>query len=309
MALCFIHNKHVFYKLTDFALIFTLLFLCVLPASSQSGKLNVIIIGAHPDDPDGMAAGTAALWVSAGANVMMVSLTNGDAGHQSIPSDELAKIRREEARMSGQVIGIRYITLDNHDGKLMPTYENREQVIRLIREHNADVVVSPRPYDYHPDHRNTGQLVMDAAYMVTVPKILPEVPILKKNPLFLWASDRFEHPQPFEADVVVPIDDVLETKIDMLDKHKSQYYDWLPFNRGELDQVPKDPAQRRKWLADKFKRQATGAFLYRDKLVELFGERRASRAKYVEAFEDSQYGSPLTKENLGFYFPFLKVEK
>ena len=105
--------------------------------------------------------------------------------------DKLAKIRREEARKAGEVIGVRYITLDNHDGQLMPTYENRLQVIKLIREQKADIVIFPRPYDYHPDHRYTGVLVLDAAYMVTVPRILPEVPFLEKNPMFLFTSDGF----------------------------------------------------------------------------------------------------------------------
>jgi Uncharacterized proteins, LmbE homologs len=177
----------------------------------QDQKLHVIIIGAHPDDPDG-AGGVAYKWAQLGYDVMMVSLTNGDAGHQSIPAEKLAKIRREEARKAGEVIGVKYITLDNHDGQLMPTYENRLQVIRLIREQKADIVIFPRPYDYHPDHRYTGVLVLDAAYMVTVPTILPEVPFLKKNPMFLFMSDGFQHPEPFKADVAIDIDDVIEKK-------------------------------------------------------------------------------------------------
>ena len=110
----------------------------------QNDKLHVIIIGAHPDDPD-KVGGSAYKWAKAGHDVMMVSLTNGDAGHQTYSSEELAKIRREEARRAGEVIGVKYITLDNHDGQLMPTYENRLQVIKLIREHIADLVIFPRP--------------------------------------------------------------------------------------------------------------------------------------------------------------------
>jgi LmbE family N-acetylglucosaminyl deacetylase len=134
--------------------------------AGQSNKLHIIIIGAHPDDPDEVG-GTAYKWAQAGHDVLMVSLTNGDAGHQTLSSEVLAKTRREEARRAGEVIGVRYITLDNHDGQLMPTYENRLQVIRLIREQKADIVIFPRPYYYHPDHRYTGTLVLDAAYMVT----------------------------------------------------------------------------------------------------------------------------------------------
>jgi len=271
--------------------------------SDQAGKkLHIIIIGAHPDDPD-KVAGTAYKWAQLGHDVLMVSLTNGDAGHQSIPPDELAKIRREEARRAGEVIGVRYITLDNHDGQLMPTYENRLQVIRLIREQKADIVIFPRPYDYHPDHRYTGVLVLDAAYMVTVPRILPEVPFLEKNPMFLFMSDGFVHPEPFKADVAVAIDDVMEKKLDMYHQHTSQMYEWLPFNRGELDKVPVGDKERRAWLG-KTRIAGSSAEPYREKLIELYGAEKGSKVRYCEAFQDSGYGTRLTKENMKRYFPF-----
>ncbi len=271
---------------------------------NQNHKLHIIIIGAHPDDAE-EAGGVAYKWAKAGNDVLLVSLTNGDAGHQSIPAEKLAKIRREEARKAGEVIGVRYITLDNHDGQLMPTYENRLQVIRLIREQKADIVIFPRPYDYHPDHRYTGVLVLDAAYMVTVPTILPSVPYLKKNPMFLFMSDRFLHPEPFKADVAIDIDDVIEKKMDMYHQHTSQMYEWLPFNQGILDQVPKSDADRRKWLGETRKGESD-ATPYRDKLIEIYGPEKGAEIKYCEAFEDSGYGAKLTKENLTYYFPFLK---
>jgi len=272
----------------------------------QPQKLHIIIIGAHPDDADG-AGGIAYKWAQMGNDVLLVSLTNGDAGHQSIKASELARIRREEARKAGEVIGVRYITLDNHDGQLMPTYENRLQVIKLIREQKADIVIFPRPYDYHPDHRYTGVLVLDAAYMVTVPTILPEVPYLKKNPMFLFMSDEFIHPEAFKADVAIDIDDVIEKKMDMYHQHKSQMYEWLPFNQGILDQVPASDADRRKWLGEKRKGDSD-ATPYRDKLIEIYGPERGTKIKYCEAFEDSGYGAKLTRENLLYYFPFLKKQ-
>lgn len=272
----------------------------------QNDKLHIIIIGAHPDDPD-KVGGTAYKWAQLGHDVLMVSLTNGDAGHQSLPSDELARVRREEARRAGEVIGVRYITLDNHDGQLMPTYENRLEVIKLIREQKADLVIFPRPYDYHPDHRYTGTLVLDAAYMVTVPKILPEVRHLDRNPVFLYMSDGFIHPEPFVPDVVVAVDDVIEKKIDMYHQHTSQMYEWLPFNRGNLDEVPATDKERREWLA-KSRMGRSDADPYRDKLIEIYGEEKGKAVKYCEAFQDSGYGTRLTKQNMYYYFPFLKEE-
>jgi LmbE family N-acetylglucosaminyl deacetylase len=270
----------------------------------QENKMHIIIIGAHPDDPD-KAGGTAYKWAQMGHDVLMVSLTNGDAGHQSVKAEELAKIRREEARKAGEIIGVRYITLDNHDGQLMPTYENRLQVIKLIREQKADIVVFPRPYDYHPDHRYTGVLVLDAAYMVTVPTILPEVPFLKKNPVFLFMSDGFIHPEPFKADICIDIDDVIGKKLDMYHQHKSQMYEWLPFNRGDLDKVPVSDADRRNWLG-KTRKAGSEVDQFRDKLIEIYGKEKGSKIQNCESFQDSGYGTRLTKENMLIYFPFLK---
>ncbi|HUX55864.1 MAG TPA: PIG-L family deacetylase [Bacteroidales bacterium] len=291
--------------------LFLIVFLFAFLPKTQSQvkpvqKLHIIIIGAHPDDPD-KVGGTAYKWSQMGYDVLMVSLTNGDAGHQSIKAEELAKIRREEAKKAGDVIGVRYITLDNHDGQLMPTYKNRLQVIRLIREEKADIVIFHRPYDYHPDHRYTGVLVLDAAYMVTVPTILPEVPHLEKNPMFLFMSDGFIHPEAFKADVCIDIDDVIEKKMDMYHQHKSQMYEWLPFNQGVLDQVPVSDSDRRAWLG-KAKKEWSSANPYRDKLIELYGKDRGSKIKYCEAFQDSGYGAPLTKENISYYFPFLQPQ-
>jgi LmbE family N-acetylglucosaminyl deacetylase len=284
-------------------LLFTFFLPVALSQSSQGNeKLHIIIIGAHPDDPD-KAGGTACKWAKMGHDVLMVSLTNGDAGHQTIKARELAKIRREEARKAGEVIGVRYITLDNHDGQLMPTFENRLEVIRLIREQKADIVIFPRPYDYHPDHRYTGTLVLDAAYMVTVPAILPKVPYLKKNPVFLYMSDGFIHPEPFKADICVNIDDVIEKKIDMYHQHKSQMYEWLPFNRGKLNDVPKTDAERRIWLGQT-RKSGSDATPYKEKLIELYGREKGAEIKYCEAFQDSGYGTRITKENISYYFPF-----
>ncbi len=202
------------------------------------------------------------------------------------------------------MIGVRYITLDTHDGELMPTYKNRLQIIKIIREYNADIVITHRPYDYHPDHRYAGILVLDAAYLVTVPAVLPEVPYLPKNPMFLWTHDRFVHPEPFRADVCIDIDDVIEKKIDMYHQHTSQVYEWSPFHRGNLEEVPVSEVDRRAWLG-KTRKEGSNAEPYRNKLIELYGYDRGSKIKYCEAFEDSGYGTRLTKENMSHYFPFL----
>lgn len=269
-------------------------------------ELHVLIIGAHPDDAE-KSCGTAALFVAAGHKVKLVSVANGDAGHQTLGSGELARRRQEEARKAGQILGIEYEVLDNHDGELLPTLEIRRKIISLIREFHSDIVITHRPNDYHPDHRNTAQLVLDAAYMVTVPNICAQTPILKKNPVFLYMSDNFTKPTPFTPDVVVGIDETIEKKIDMYDCHVSQVYEWLPWNSGRIDEVPAGKAERREWLAAGKRREGERvANKYRSKLIELYGNEKGSKIKYAEAFEDSEYGTRLSKENIPVLFPFCK---
>lgn len=273
-----------------------------MSAQTNDGKLRIIAFGAHPDDCDIKAGGTAAKWAQLGHHVKFVSVTNGDAGHQSEGGGALAKRRRMEAQEAGRRIGVQYETLDNHDGQLIPSVDVREQVIRKIREWNADLVLSPRPNDYHPDHRYTGVLVQDAAYLVVVPNIASDTPPLKRNPLFVYFQDGFERPNPFRPDIAVSIDDVADKKLAMLDAHVSQVYEWLPWVDGILDTVPKDPAERKEWLRKARSRPPTPAV--RAALKKWYGNRGES-VKLAEAFEICEYGMRPTQEDLRKLFPFF----
>ncbi len=270
-----------------------------LPAQT----LRVIAIGAHPDDCDIGAAGTAAKFAALGHKVKFLSVTNGDAGHQSMGGGALAQRRRAEALESARRLGIEYEVLDNHDGELLPTVEVRKQIIRRIREWNADIVIAPRPNDYHPDHRYTGVLVQDAAYMVVVPNVVPDVPPLRRNPVFLYFQDNFQRPNPFRPDVAVVIDDVFDKKVAAFDAHVSQFYEWLPWVDGRLDQVPKDPEERRKWVASQRVRPISPATLA--SLTKWYGAERAQRARYVECFELCEYGRQPNDDEIRRLFPML----
>ena len=266
-------------------------------------KLRIIAFGAHPDDCDLRAGGTAARWAALGHQVKFVAVTNGDAGHQTEGGGALAKRRRLEAQEAGRRFGIaEYETLDNHDGELVPSVHVREQVIRHIRQWDADIVLGPRPNDYHPDHRYTGVLVQDAAYMVVVPNICPDTPPLRKNPVFLYFQDGFERPNPFRADVAVDIDGVIDVKVRALDAHVSQFYEWLPWVDGNLDQVPKGPAERLDWL----RRTGTGtplAATVREALRRWYGP-KADAVRNAEAFEMCEYGRRPSEDDLRRLFPF-----
>jgi len=270
---------------------------------STDGKLNIIAFGAHPDDCDQRAGGTAAKYAALGHRVRFVAVTNGDAGHQTEGGGALAARRRAEAQEAGRRIGIDYVVLDNHDGELLPTLDARAQIIRQIRQWKADLVLAPRPNDYHPDHRYTGVLVQDAAYMVVVPNVAPDTPALRKNPVFLYFEDGFQKPNPFTPDVAVSIDEVIEKKLDMLDGHVSQMYEWLPWVDGKLEQVPRDPVARRRWLQESRAPQPTPAV--RAALIKWYGAERGNAVRHAEAFEICEYGARPNEAIIRKLFPFL----
>jgi LmbE family N-acetylglucosaminyl deacetylase len=283
-------------------LFFALLVSAVVAGAQTTQPLNIIAFGAHPDDCDIRAGGTAARWAAAGHHVRFVSVTNGDAGHQSQGGGALAARRRAEAREAGRRIGIEYIVLDNHDGQLMPDLKIREEIIRLIREWKADLVLGPRTNDYHPDHRYTGVLLQDAAFMVTVPNIVSDTPALRKNPVFMFFEDNFQKPAPFSPDVVVSIDETVGKKLDMLDAHVSQVYEWLPWLAGNLESVPKDAAARRQWLEKERPFRVSQAV--RAALQKRFGAEAGAKIQHAEAFEISEYGRRPNEEELRRLFPF-----
>jgi len=289
------------------ALVWGLVLLWALPAQAQEASdapVRVLFIGAHPDDCDVKAAGTAALMAEAGHAVKFVSLTNGDAGHYEMGGGPLAMRRRAESKEAARRLGIdAYEVLHYHDGELMPTLEVRRDVIRLIREWDADVVVGHRPNDYHPDHRYTGRVVQDAAYMVQVPNILSKVEPTESNPVFLYFQDRFQKPYPFEYDITVAIDDAIDTKMAALDAHDSQFYEWLPWISGVLDEVPEDEAARKEWL----KARWTGPVSDDAKagLARWYDEERVQQVQYTEAFQVAEYGAQPSDEEIRRLFPML----
>jgi LmbE family N-acetylglucosaminyl deacetylase len=253
--------------------------------------MRLMFIGAHPDDGDGRVGGLAARYVEQGGAAMLVSVTNGNAGHQEMQPAELAARRKEEARRAGEVIGADYVVLDYDDGRLTPSLQAREELIGLIREFWPDLLVGLRPVDYHADHRAAGQLVVDASYLLTVPLVRPDVAALEQMPVIAYTHDRFTKPLPFQADVVVAVDEYAERKARMLACHESQMFEWLPYNGGYLDQVPDQESERWEWfLARCESRFAHTADLFRGELVERYGPGAGAEVGCAEAFEICEYG-------------------
>ena len=283
---------------------FLLILASVITSFSQSVPLRIIMIGAHPDDCDQGGGGTAIILSSMGHAVKFVSVTNGDAGHQTQGGGALAKRRIAEAQEAGKRFGVTYDVLDNHDGELTPTLDVRLQIIRKIREWNADLVIAPRPNDYHPDHRYTGVLVQDAAYMVAVPNVAPDTKPLKKNPVFLYFQDRFQKPNPFRPDITIDITSVFEKKIYAMAAHESQFFEWLPWIGGYLSEVPAGEKERLAWLAKQRTRLINPEIL--KSLEKWYGATKASAVKNVEAFEICEYGSQPNEADIRRLFPMLK---
>jgi N-acetylglucosamine malate deacetylase 1 len=279
----------------------------VVPAAAQNAPLRIIAFGAHPDDNELRLAGTAAKWAALGHQVKFVSVTNGDIGHWREAGGPLARRRIAESVETARILGITTQVLDIHDGELEPTLENRRTIVRLIREWKADIVLGHRPNDYHPDHRAVGQLIQDASYMVTVPFFCPDTPALPRNPVFLSYEDSFTTPNPFRADIVVGIDDVLEKKLAAVEALPSQFYEGGANGGPEL--VPGDDAgkaRRKNEVREGFKGRFAGtATQFRAKLVELYGKERGDRVGSAEAFQISEYGRRPNAEEIKRLFPFF----
>lgn len=272
--------------------------------TSNDTPLRVIAIFAHPDDADSKMGATAAMMAEAGHEVKFLSLTNGDAGHHEKGGGALARIRRAEAQEAGRRLGLKeYEVFDNHDAELLPELHIRMDVIRAIREWNADVVLGLRPNDYHPDHRNAGKLVIDASYMVIVPNVAPDTEPVPNNPVFLYMQDGFTKPNPFSHDIVVGIDEKIDVKIAGLDAHTSQMYEWLPWTAGRLDDVPEDPDERLEWMRQRWiNREMSEA--QRAGLQKWYGD-NAANYRYAESFEIAEYGRRPTDEEIRMIFPML----
>src|ERR1043166_9337447 len=297
-------------KLRITAIAFTLILASglgvLLGQPAGDGTLRIITFGEPPDEAAYRGSGVAMKWAKQGHHVKLVSATNGDIGHWQMAGGPLAQRRKKEVLEVGRRLGVTTEVLDAHDGEILPTLENRREITRLIRQWNADIVITNRPNDYHPDHRYTSILVQDSAYMVGVPFFLPDVPPVKRNPVFLYASDRFQRPNPFRADVAVSIDEVMEPTLDALLVMESQIHEGGA--DGHPGIYPEDPAGRQR-RRDEVRRNLAARYAgyannYRDALVKFYGAEKGKSVRYAQAFEVCEYGRQPSEQELKQLFPF-----
>lgn len=287
--------------------------------------MNILMIGAHPDDNDFRCGGTALNFIERGHNVRFLSVCDGSGGHYDMSGDDLRLRRRHEADKVGAISKIEYDIWDVPDCEVVADLESRKRMVRYIREYQPDIIFTHRTNDYHADHRNVALLVQDASYLLIVPNFCPEVKALKKTPVIMYFYDKFKNPS-FKPDVIVSIDDKIDKKYEMINCYESQVYEWLPYTNGVIDDVPESASERLEWLRNprvprngkllteedmnifiksnnSEYREAVPAIKFRDKLIERYGE-IGKRILFAEAFEVSEYGAPLTKELERIIFPF-----
>lgn len=253
-------------------------------------KLHFVIIGAHPDDPDGACGGLARLMRLKGHDVTLVSVTDGSAGHHEMERAPLAARRLEEAQQAGRTLDCPYIVLPIPDGGLTASLENRAAMLRLIRELNPDVIITHRTCDYHPDHRATGQLVMDCSYLLGVPLCCPEAPAMRKTPVILSAYDSFTVPRPFRGDVCVRIDETVDCRVEAMLCHVSQYFEWLPWCDHWDDVSAAETMEEKRTLLTRQEKNSAA------QVASRFAAHLPKGTQYAEAYEWNEYGAPLTEE-------------
>ena len=192
-----------------------------------------MVIVAHPDDAEFTVAGTVAAWVRGGCRVVYVVCTDGNAGSHDpdVTAEELAILRRAEQRAACATLGVSEVLfLGYDDGQLEPSLELRRDLVRAIRQHKPEAVITWDPtrlfgdgrYINHPDHRAAAQAALDAvAPASSMPLLWPEVgPPHAVRQVCVYGND--------SPNLWVDVSETIDLKISALRRHASQMGDWDP---------------------------------------------------------------------------------
>ena len=182
--------------------------------------MNILAIGAHPDDVETMCAGTLAKYAAQGHKVFIATATNGNIGSAHHTMEEIARIRKREAANSAAIIGAEYICLDYNDEMFFEDKAARMAFINLIRHCRADVILTHNPHDYNPDHELTSKIVNDVAVMIPIAHLKTEEPPYPVIPS-IWYFET-ANSMGFVPTDYVDITDYYETKMKMLGCMESQ---------------------------------------------------------------------------------------
>lgn len=188
--------------------------------TERSIVMNILAVGAHPDDLEILCGGTLAKYAARGDKVFMTSLTNGNVGHPKIKPPDMARIREAEFRKSASLISAEVIWMDIDDEISEVNAETRLKMVDVIRYAKPDVILTHNSNDYHVDHRNTGQLVFEATPLACIHNIVRELPVFDKQPL-IYYMDTLGGVGFFPTELV-DICDTVQIKKEMFRCHASQ---------------------------------------------------------------------------------------
>lgn len=249
-----------------------------MPDKPQSGPLRILAIHAHPDDVEFQCAGTLALLAAAGHEISMITMTAGDCGSRELGPEEIAAVRREEARRSAEMIGATYECLEFQDLAIVIDNDSKRRVTEAIRRHRPALVFTAPPVDYMDDHEAASRLVRDAAFNASCPNYATRqwepAPATDKIP-HLYYVDPIEGSDPWGERITphfyVDVTTTFDTKRNMLACHDSQRT-WLRAQHGVDEYLD----SQKRWSA------ARGT---------------EAGVKYAEAFRQHR-GHPYPQDNL-----------
>lgn len=223
--------------------------------------MNILAIGAHPDDIEYQCAGTLAKYVSTGHKVFVATATSGNIGSAHHSMEEIARIRKAEAKESAAIIGAEYICLDYDDEMFFDSKEARLKFIDLVRYCRADVILTHYPEDYNPDHELTSKIINDIAVMIPIAHLKTANPPYDVTPVIYYFEPA--HGLRFIPTDYVDITKQMDIKRRMLSCHKSQM----------------------QWMADNYKNTETGGDSFLE-IAEVMSRYRGiqSGVKYAEGF-------------------------
>jgi LmbE family N-acetylglucosaminyl deacetylase len=199
---------------------------------------HIVSIHAHPDDAEILCAGTLALLASRGHRITIVTMTPGDKGSMVKPAEEIAAVRREEARAAAAMIGAAYRCAEFRDLEFFCDNPSRKRVVELLRDLRPDLILTSSPADYMCDHETTSALVRDACFAAPCPNyrtgFQPAAPPLGGIP-HLYFMDAIggvdREGNPILPDFVVNVESTFDVKRKMLEAHDSQR-SWLQAQHG-----------------------------------------------------------------------------
>jgi N-acetylglucosamine malate deacetylase 1 len=192
-------------------------------SEGKERSMNVLAVGANPDDIEFLCAGTLAIYAKRGDGVAISYLTTGDKGSREIPPAEMAAIRKEEAENAARVIGASVFPLGIPDGEVEVSLALRRRLIEVIRQTKPDVLITHHPRDYMSDHNNTSRLVFDASFWAGAASFAGDpgtAPYHEVRPPVFYMDTLGGIG--FVPEEYVDITEVMDLKIEMLRQHKSQ---------------------------------------------------------------------------------------